>query len=228
MHYYYLLLILLLPLVVKAQTDGLGSWSIINIKYNINSKWSSFGEVQLRSLSFYDNFHYYEYKGGLNYKVQNNLNVSFGAGSYQTYKEGGNFGTPKNNSEFRFWPQMLLFQTIGIIKIEQRYRVELRYTTDGYRSRYRYRVEASYSLGAEKDNYKPFQISIGNELFFTDKEPYFERNRAYIGIHYKPSKTFTVLLGYLHQFDYKINDEIGRDFLQLGFFQELFRKKHVP
>jgi hypothetical protein len=32
-------------------------------------------------------------------------------------------------------------------------------------------------------------------------------------------------LGYLHQFDYKINDETGRDFFQIGYFVELFGKK---
>ncbi len=43
-------------------------------------------------------------------------------------------------------------------------------------------------------------------------------------MNYKPSKTTTLQVGYLHQFDYKINDETGRDFLQIGFFIELFRK----
>ena len=32
-------------------------------------------------------------------------------------------------------------------------------------------------------------------------------------------------IGYLHQFDYKINDETGRDFFQIGYFTELFRNK---
>jgi hypothetical protein len=34
-----------------------------------------------------------------------------------------------------------------------------------------------------------------------------------------------VQLGYLHQFDYKINDETGRDFLVVGFYFDLQRKK---
>ena len=42
---------------------------------------------------------------------------------------------------------------------------------------------------------------------------------------YKPSKATTLQVGYLHQFDYKINDETGRDFLQIGFFFEIFRKQ---
>lgn len=79
-----------------------------------------------------------------------------------------------------------------------------------------------------KKNYKPFQISASNELIFTDKEPYFERNRMLIALNYKPSKSSTIQLGYIYQFDYKINDEIGRDFIQIGYYFELFRKTKLP
>jgi hypothetical protein len=44
-------------------------------------------------------------------------------------------------------------------------------------------------------------------------------------LNYKPTKTTTLQVGYLHQFDYKINDETGRDFLQIGYFIDLFRRQ---
>lgn len=210
---------------VFAQKVGLGSWNILNLKYTVNSKWSVFGEAQLRSLNFYNNFHYYEYKVGGNFKAHKNLTLSLGTGSYQTYNEGGNFVLPKNNDEFRIWPQVSVFQSIGKLKIEQRYRAEFRFTSNGYRNRYRYRLGLSYSFGNDNNDYKPFQVSATNELFFTDKEPYFERNRFLLAFNLKPSKATTLQLGYLHQFDYKINDESGRDFLQVGYFIEIFGKK---
>jgi hypothetical protein len=210
--------------IVLAQNFDLGSWNILNIKYNQNEKWSFFGEAQLRSLKFYNNFHYYEYKGGINLKVHKNVKLTLGAGSYQTYNEGGNFVLPKNNNEFRLWPQAVLFQSIGNFKIEQRYRSEFRFTSNGYRNRFRYRLGVSYPFGKEQNNYKPFQINASNELFFTNTEPYFERNRMLVTFNYKPSKATTLQIGYLHQFDYKINDETGRDFLQLGYFIEIFKK----
>ncbi len=209
--------------VTTAQTFDLGSWNILNMKYNHSEQWSAFGEAQLRSLKFYDNFHYYEYKGGVNFKAYKNLTLTLGAGSYQTYKEGGDFILPKNNDEFRIWPQVILNQPIGAIKIEQRYRAEFRFTLNDYRNRFRYRLGLSYPFGNANKDYKPFQVSVSNELFFTNKEPYFERNRLLFALNYKLSATTTLQLGYLHQFDYKINDETGRDFLQLGCFLELFR-----
>ncbi len=204
-----------------AQKFDLGSWNILNLKYNHSEKWSAFGEAQLRSLKFYNNFHYYEYKGGINYKFNKNVNLTLGAGSYQTYKEGGDFVLPKNNDEFRLWPQVILSQPIGKLKIEQRYRTEFRFTSNGFRNRFRYRLGVSYPFGKERNKYKPFQVSASNEIFFTDKEPYFERNRLLFAFNFKPSKATTIQVGYLHQFDYKINDETGRDFLQIGYFIEL-------
>lgn len=207
-----------------AQTSDLGSWNILNMKYNHSDKLSFFGEAQLRSLKFYNNYHYYEYKGGFNYKVYKNVKLTLGAGSYQTYKEGGDFVLPKNNDEFRIWPQVILFQSVGELKIEQRYRAELRWTSNGYRNRFRYRLGVSYPFGKERNEYKPYQISASNELFFTDKEPFFERNRLLFAFNYKASKSTTLQIGYLHQFDYKINDETGRDFLVVGFYYDIFRK----
>lgn len=210
-----------------SQVTSIGSWNIFNVKYHINNKYNVFGEAQLRSLKFYDDFHYYEYKAGVNYTALENVILSVSAGSYQTYSEGGSFVLPKYNDELRLWPQVILLQTIGKIKIEQRYRAEFRFTSDNYRQRLRYRLGLSYLFGDKKNGYEPYQLSASNEIFFTDKEPYFERNRILFAFNYKPSKPISLQLGYLHQFDYKIFDETGRTFLQLGFFVELFGKKTI-
>ncbi len=220
-----LAMLLFVSKICCGQYTGLGSWNILNLKYNINEKWSLFGEAQLRSLKFYDDFHYYEYKAGLNYKVHPYATFTIAAGKYDTYKEGGNFVKPKNNAEFRLWPQITLAHGIGVLKIEQRYRAEFRFTSNGYRNRFRYRLGVSYPFGNNKAGYKTYLINMSNELFFTDREPYFERNRALVSFGYKISKYTAVQIGYLHQFDYKINDETGRDFLQLGLYLEIPKKK---
>jgi hypothetical protein len=218
------ILLILTNNVCFSQNASLGSWNIFNVKFNVNEKWSVFGEAQLRSLRFYDDFHYHEYKGGVNFKAHPNMTFTIGAGDYDTYKEGGNFVKPKNNDEFRLWPQITLTQSMKNIKIEQRYRAEFRFTSNGYKNRFRYRLGISYPFGKNEKGYKPYQVNVSNELFFTDKEPYFERNRALVSVGYKVSKYAALQLGYLHQFDYKINDETGRDFLQIGLYTELFKK----
>ena len=220
-----LLVIILISNKIIAQTNGLGSWNILNLKYTVNEKWSVFSEAQLRSLKFYQNFHYYEYKAAVNYKIQKNLMFTLGAGKYQTYKEGGNFVLPKNNDEFRIWPQLIISQSISKFNIEQRYRTELRFTSNGFRNRFRYRFGLSVPFGKERKLYKPYQLSVSNEIFFTNTEPYFERNRLVLSFNYKPSKSTTIQIGYIHQFDYKINDETGSDFFQIAYFIELFKNE---
>lgn len=219
--YCCLLLVVLKLNPVFSQNLELGSWNILNMKYNSSEKLSFFAEAQLRSLRFYQDFHYYEYKGGIDYKLHKSIKVTIGAGSYQTFKQGGNFLLPKNNNEFRLWPQLTLMQDINKFKLEQRYRTEMRWTSNGYRNRFRYRLGISYSFGKEKQDYKPFQMSFSNEIFFTNIEPYFERNRTQLSFNYKTSNQITLQIGYLKQFDYKINDETGHDFLILGLYYEL-------
>lgn len=220
-------ILLLCFLEGKAQEyNTLGSWNILNVKYNLNENWSLFGEAQLRSLDFYNDFHYYEMKGGFNYKPSSNVMLSFAGGKYDTYNDGGNFVSPKNNSEIRLWPMVTLTQSIWKLKIEQRYRMEMRFTSNGYRNRFRYRLGVALPYGKNAKGEKPFQIGISNEIFFTDKQPYFERNRFIISNQYKLTPESTIQIGYLHQFDYRITDETGTDFLVLGYFFEFDRKQN--
>ncbi len=211
---------------VLAQESG--SWNVINLSYALHPKWSLFAEGQLRSLRFYDDFHYYEYKGGVNFKAMKSLKLTLGAGSYQTYREGGSFVRPKNNDEFRIWPQVLMYQNMGMVKIEQRYRTELRFTSNGYRNRFRYRLGLSVPFGKIQNDTRPFQLSLSNEIFFTDKEPYFERNRLMLSLQYKLSESVSFQLGYLYQFDYRINDETGREFLVAGLYFDISGKNAAP
>lgn len=223
-----IVLAVITPVLAMAQTAGLGSWNIVHVKYTPAGTWSAFGEAQVRSLGFYTHFHYHEYKAGVNYRIHPNVTLTLGAGKYDTYKEGGDFVLPKNADEFRLWPQVVLSQPIGKFKVEQRYRAEFRYTTNGNSNRFRYRLGLAYPFGAAKNGYTPFQISASNELFFTTTEPYFQRNRSLVAFSFRTSQAVTLQLGYLHQFDYRINDETGRDFLQIGIFVEFFSKLAAP
>jgi long-subunit fatty acid transport protein len=98
----------------------------------------------------------------------------------------------------------------------------MRFTTKGFRNRFRYRFGLSHPL--IKKGKSPLTLSANNELFFTDVPPYFERNRMSLTLNYKPNKNQSVQMGYLHQFDYKINDEIGKNFFLVGYYIDLFKE----
>jgi hypothetical protein len=145
-----------------AQQSSLGSWNIFNIKQNINQKSSLFFEAQLRSLLFYDHFHYHEFKVGYQYQWFPNFRIGIGGGKYDTYREGGDFKRPMNSSEIRIWPQFIFIDEVGKIMVEQRYRVEARFLESGYRNRFRYRLGVLFAL----TNNKKLQYTASNELFF--------------------------------------------------------------
>ncbi len=203
-------------LVFGQEKKELGSWNILNVTMKVNPKWNFFTEAQLRSLAFYSDFHYYEIKIGATYKIKPNFSVTGGIGNYNTYSEGGNFLKPIQNKEIRTWAQVNLKNPFDYIIFEHRYRAEQRFTTNGYRNRFRYRLSAVVPLEGKKIEPKTFYLSAWNELFFTDKEPFFERNRLFIGGGYEFSENLAVQTGYIHQFDYKINDETGRDFFNVA------------
>ncbi len=207
---------MLFPFFGVAQNGELGTWNILNARYSFHSKWSMFGEGQIRSLRFYHHFHYYEVKGGIEYKLTPNVKIALATGKYDTYKEGGNFVLPKNSNEVRLWPQVIIIHPMNRVTLEHRYRAEMRFTTAGYRNRFRYRFAIYYDLRKEGSAKKPLQVYLNNELFFTNQPTYFERNRFSVGALHKLTPKMTVLLAYLHQFDYNLVDETGRDFFQIG------------
>jgi len=152
-----------------AQTSPIGSWNMINVRAEFSLNWSAFLEGQIRSLRYYDHFNYHEVKAGLVYRVNPQLRVTLAAGKYDTYREGGDFLLPKNNDEFRIWPQVLLTQSLGKFILEQRGRYEMRFAKNGYRNRFRYRLGLQYPFGKKTRGFQPFQIGISDELFLRTK-----------------------------------------------------------
>ena len=203
------------------QTNRLGSWNILHLRYPLNSKWTLFTEGQLRSLRFYANFHYHEWTGGVIYRPNRQVALTLAIGDYDTYREGGSFVKPKNNDEFRIWPQFTFTQEIGRVRLEHRYRSEQRFTLNGFRLRFRSRVGIQVPLNTKEMKAGTVFLSASNELFFTNKPTYFERNRLLLLCGKRFSDALTAHIGYVHQFDYRINDETGRGFLQVAIQYEL-------
>ena len=211
--------------IAYSQSSDLGSWSVINTKLNLSSKWSVFNELQLRSQSFYSHFYYYEIKGGVSYAVNKNFSFLLGSGKYMTYSDSGNFKEPVIADEIRLWEQVTMNHYLDRVKFEHRYRVEQRWLKSGYRNRFRYRLASAVPVNRKKFEPGTFYFLAFDEVFFTNKEPYFERNRLFAGAGYQLSKYFTVQPGWLYQFDYRNNVGSGKHFFQLSLLIELKMEK---
>lgn len=210
-----LLLLFVQPCV--AQSPSLGTTNIVNIQYHFNPRWSTFFETQFRSDKLYKDFNYDEFKIGGAYNVGNHLAVLLSFGQHNTYSFGGSFKQPFVNKEKRLWEQFSLFNSIGRLKLEHRYRIEQRWMTQGFRNRFRYRLNAIVSLNQPKIHTGAWYAYVNNEIYLTDQPSFFQRNRFYVGTGYRFIKEVTVQVGYLHQFDYLASRKTTKNFLQTSF-----------
>jgi hypothetical protein len=175
-------------------------------------------------LRFYDQFNYYDFRLGGEYEFTKWVKANLVAGSHHGYAAGGNFNPPKTLGEFRIYPQLTLSHDVWRIRVEHRYRADLRWTNTGYRNRFRYRLGFSYSFGKETKGFKPFQVSVNDEVNLTDKAPFFQRNRVMATIRYKPVRAFALQLGVMQQLDYRIDQETNRFDSYIGLYYDIFRK----
>src|SRR5215216_2832428 len=86
--------------IAKAQNNKTGVFSVATVTLPGDSlhKWGGYVELQGRSNEFFNQFYYYETKGGISYDIANNYTALLGTGRYVT--DENDLGlTP--NSEFR-------------------------------------------------------------------------------------------------------------------------------
>ena len=213
----FIALFFLIP--VKNYSQGLGCWNSLNISYDKGKKWSFASEIQLRSLQFYKNYNYHEYKGIIGYKLIPNLQTSLVIGRYTTFGTGKTFQSPKLAEEFRVAVQLGLKNSIGKVQVDHRYRFEKRYYTNGNRGiRVRYRVGLSIPL----DEKKLTSLSASNEFLIAINSGSaivrYDKNRINIGLTRKLTNTVSMQLGYLNQYDSKSADEPGNSFFVYSLF----------
>jgi hypothetical protein len=212
-----LMLALLFSNIGKTQTPGLGSWNILNGRISLNKQWNAFGEAQLRTQKFYNHFSYHEVKGGIGYNITDKAAALIGMGQYVTYDPTGNFKSPVSNSEFRMWEQLSLTNNLDRLKLEHRYRIEQRFTSSGYRNRFRYRLNAIIPINKKKVESKTLYVAAFEEIFLTNTKPYFERNRLFGGVGYSFSDLFTLQAGWIRQFDFRANaTSFTKDYMQVS------------
>ncbi len=209
-----------------AQTPGVGTWNVVNTKVTFNNKWSAFFEAQVRSQKFFNHFSYHEYKGGVGYNFKKQLSVVLALGQYVTYTPDGNFKSPVQSSEFRLWQQFTVNNNIDRFKLEHRYRTEQRFTSAGYRNRFRYRANLIIPFNKPKVETHTLYASVFDEIFLTNKAPYFERNRFFAGLGYQFSELFSLQTGILRQFDYRSNNtSFGKTYFQTSLLFNINEKR---
>ncbi len=145
-----------------------------------------------------------------------------GFGRYMTYSDDYNFKKPYVNKEWRLWEQFLVNTYTGRVKIENRFRIEQRWTSSlGYRNRFKYRLNMVLPVTNKKILPGTFYLSGWDEISLTDRNPNFEQNRIYAGAGYQLFKHLAIQSGYIYQANYKrSHTHSDKNYLQLAFLVE--------
>ena len=208
---FYTILAVLITNSLFAQ--NLGTWNVFDVKKNGRKGTSYQLEGQVRSLKFYDNFHYNELNFTTNFKYNENLILSVLLGKHNTYSEGGSFISPVVTDEYRFSLQAATTQKFGRVFLDNRYRIEQRYFVNNSSINYRFRYRFGLKSKISKINY----LQFSNEFFLAigNKNSTFEKNRFLFGITNEISKKYEIQFNFLNQIDNRLNDESGNNFFQI-------------
>ncbi len=214
--------------IAKAQNNKTGIFSIntITLPGDSTHRWGGYVELQARSNDYFNQFYYYETKGGISYDIAKNYTALLGTGRYYTG------AMPAFNqaevSEFRLWEQMTVNQFLDRIKIEHRYRAEQRWLNGLYRNRFRYRLNVVIPINHPKIDPKTFFVSIFDEIFLNDRVPHFERNRFSAALGYQFDKSLSVQVGWLNQYNYSLSSAGAKNNIALMVGYRISRKNGKP
>jgi hypothetical protein len=223
-----LFIILFTAFTAKAQNNKTGVFSVATVTLPGDSlhKWGGYVELQGRSNEFFNQFYYYETKGGISYDIANNYTALIGTGRYYTGAMPA-FGQAQV-TEFRMWEQMTVSQFLDRIKIEHRYRAEQRWLNGIYRNRFRYRLNLVIPINHPKIQPETFFVSVYDEVFLNNKAPHFERNRFSAALGYQFDKSLSLQVGWLNQYNYSLTAAGAKNNLAILIGYRINRKNSKP
>ena len=97
--------------------------------------------------------------------------------------------------------KFVLKNNINRVKIEHRYRIEQRWQNGKFANRFRYRLNPILPLNHKTVIPNTVFLTAFEELFFSNKQPYFRRSRFFVGAGYQFTKLFSMQAGYISQYE---------------------------
>ena len=218
-----------------------GTWQTLNVKYEVFPKINWFAEAQFRSQEFYNDVNYWEAKTFFHYTFTDQFAGGLGVGTYHQYADYENFKTPQKQIEARIWLEFTMKSNGGRINFDHRFRFEDRFIrkfnsatnefegnhtefNDEDRYRIRYRLQSTIPLNHKTMTPSTFYLNISDEIMFTQKAPFFNQNRFFVGAGYK-FKTASIQVGLMHQFLHLNATDRRKDYMQVTFSKVIHRKK---
>ena len=192
---------LLLPIVSISQESNFGNWLIYIGNKKLSPKWDLHNEVQYRNYNAIGDLEQLLLRTGLGYTFnESRNNVLLGYGYILSENYIGD-GQKVSVNEHRIFQQFISKQTVGILKLNHRYRFEQRFVESDFKMRFRYFLGLNVPLAQKEDTGEnKFYLSLYNEIFLNTQSAIFDRNRLYGGLGYNLTRSIRLEVGYMNQF----------------------------
>ncbi len=184
----------------KKVDNQFNSWWGYSGNHKITDKWSVHTLYSFRRNDFVKNWQQSLLRLGLNYKIKDNFIITSGYDWVETFPYGKQ-PISKQTKEQRIFEQVILKNTVGIVKFKHRYKLEQRFSNKApVKSRFRYRLGFSIPLGKKESK---LSFNVFDEIFINlgvnVKGYYFNQNWIYSGFGYKLNEKSTLKLAYMNQ-----------------------------
>ncbi len=187
--------------------DQLGAWYMYSGTHRVTEKLSVDTAIQLWDYEPTNNFNLFLVLTGVEYSLTPNLITSIGYGYATIDQSFENIFLENRIKEHRLYEQVGVNNTIGKLRVNQRYRIEHRFlngtNTTYLRHRNRYRLQLTLPLT------DTFFVNFYDELFWHFEEKPFNQNRLYAALGICMTANSKLQLGYLkHHFSSKSYDRL--------------------
>src|SRR6056300_1618592 len=195
------LLLFVIPFTSLAQESNLGNWLIYFGNKKIDSDFNLHHEVQYRNYNGIGDLEQLLLRTGIGYNLtENNSNLLLGYG----FINSQNYVNDEDKigiNEHRIYQQFISRQSLGIVKLQHRYRFEQRWIEDtDLRVRFRYFLSINIPFSNKDILENSWYLSAYNEIFINSESELFDRNRTYLVLGYKLNDFAKFELGYMNQF----------------------------
>lgn len=213
------------PAFSQEESD-LGSWYMFfgNFRFT-ETPWAIHGEVQFRNHNLLGDLDQLLLRTGLQYNLKSGQ-ASFLAG-YASITSGAIGESSTTFHENRVYQEVLLRHKLGKIGLTHRYRYEQRWISEqDFRTRFRYSFAVNFPLNKIELSEKGcFYAQIYDEIFINGEKvsanvQYFDRNRLYLGLGFRPTKNLALQFGIMEQ----TGHNFSKTQLQFGVYHQLFSK----
>jgi hypothetical protein len=134
-----------------------------------------------------------------NFNVTENFQAGLGLEYHSNWTSGWDSIPRLRTEEFRTTFQVMLFQKVGRVSIQHRYRYEFRFLDESGKQRMRYRLQLGIPITKPKIEKGVLFATVGNEIMVnTQPDLNLSQNRTYAMIGYQFTPGLNFQFGYMY------------------------------